>query len=341
MSKRKLPKVKVSKDTGNTIIKVAGLGLVAFFAYKMLGKSETGGLMGGGLMGGGYSGSGTDLSGILPFLQETPPVFNISNTPPSNFGGALTPEQITAVIDGTSSKKDITANGGALLETGWSANGADWIKPNDTIGNFIRSTNPSNWGQTLSEEQYKSMSDNYSKYSIFKGNNPIIKIIANAWNSPINPFNLPSVSANSNCIACKKLKDEVYGTQTVEITEFKPSKFYSVSDNQSKSFTTAQSYLTDLRQGGFSPTTVNYTKKERTVFEEVDFFNNVLAPIERQAQNKLATSLASGNCGPAICTNACSGTKKSVNYATTVSSGTRYYENSGTSLTRSDLIVSS
>ena len=105
----------------------------------------------------------------------------------------------------------------------------------------------------------------------------------------------------------------------------------------------AQSFLTAMRQNIQSPT-ITYTKKAMTPMEYADYYNKKLAVIEQNAQNKLATSLASGNCGPAISTNACSGITRTTNYSNIVSNtanqSTRYYENYGTPMTRSDLVYS-
>nr|HPJ87237.1 hypothetical protein [Candidatus Pacearchaeota archaeon] len=91
MTKRKNKiKVKVSNNTTNTLIKVAGLGIVSYLAFKMLSNNENGLAYLGGSSS-GYTGSGTDFSGLglsdfLPFMQETPPTFVVNNPPlPTGF----------------------------------------------------------------------------------------------------------------------------------------------------------------------------------------------------------------------------------------------------------------
>jgi len=318
MSKRKLPKVKVSKETGNTAIKIVGLGIVSYFAFKMLsGNSETG-YFGGSSSG--YSGSGTDLSGLESFFAETPPVFNISNTPPENFFYSVDTSKV--IDDYNKTTENLTKKEFSVART-----------PNETIvGNTSNSLltnilNPNYWfgsvGEILPENEYKLRSDNYSQFSILKGNNPVTNILANAWNSPTNPlkiFNIPSVAGGCSSGTCPNSSDTDFNISLTpatkkEITSYNPDNFIS-----------AQSFLTTLRNEGISPTTVNYTKKAYDVYSSVDNANKTLS-YATEIQNKLATGLASNNCSPAIATNACSGSKKSINYANTVSSGVRYYEN--------------
>ena len=325
MAKRKLPKVKVSKDTGNTIIKVAGLGLVAFFAYKMIGNNET-----VGLIGGGYSGSGTDLSGILPFLQETPPTFNISNPEiPSSF--FINPD---TVID----TNKIINSGNTPQETNETKKEFTVKRvPEKIVGNTSSSLltnifNPDYWlgsiGQNLPQDEYTLRQQNNSRYALFRtpeefnnaGVNPLGFLI-----NRFTPSNSGSGGGGGGCSSgnCPTTNDTPF---TIDLTTKKTAII-----NSGNTGVTAQSFLTSLRNEGIAPTTITYTQIVMTPMEHSDYYNKKLAVIEQNAQNKLANSLASGNCASAISTNACSGATRTTNYSNIVSNtanqSTRYYEN--------------
>lgn len=329
MSKRKSPKVKVSKDTGNTIIKVAGLGLVAFFAYKMIGNSDTTSV----LLGGGYSGSGTDLSGILPFLQETPPTFNISNPEiPSSF--FINPSD---VLTTTSTTGETVTQTKKELVTQTKKEFTTPKVPEKIVGNTSSSLltnlfNPNywlgSWGKDLSTEEYKLRQENNSKFALFRTPTEFINAGVNPIGFLINrfsPSNSGSGGGGGGCRSgnCPKTNDTLF---TVDLGTTKKT----TTINQSSNFNTAEDFLKSLRNN-VQDRSITYTQNVMTPMEYGDYYNKKLAVIEQNAQNKLANSLASGNCGSAISTNACSGATRTTNYSNIVSNtanqSTRYYEN--------------
>lgn len=334
MSKRKLPKVKVSKDTGNTIIKVAGLGLVAFFAFKMLGNSET-----GSLMGGGYSGSGTDLSGILPFLQETPPTFNISN-PPIPSGIFLTSDDTNKIINSGNTPQETIE----IIETKKEftvARTPETIKGNTSSNLLVNLFNPNYWlgsiGQNLPDDEYKLRQENNSKFALFRTPTEFINAGVNPIGFLINRFSSSgSGGGGGGCSSgnCPRTNDTPF---TIDLTTKKTAII-----NSGNTGVTAQSFLASLRNEGIAPTTISRTVNNFTPMEYGDYYNKKLAVIEQNAQNKLATSLSSGNCSPAISTNACSGATRTTNYSNIVSNtanqSTRYYENT-IATTKKELIT--
>ena len=400
MTKRKNKiKVKVSNNTINTLIKVAGLGIVSYLAFKMLPNNENGLVYLGGSSS-GYTGSGTDFSGLglsdfLPFMQETPPTFVVNNPPlPTGFftpsdEGLNTPiSKKDEVIKFFEEKKPITFTPAGLLKDD---------NFNDDGSNNFSILNPSSWVKSKKGQPLRIFGLTFEAGGTplgtgFKINTPLNEPIRNFLIKNIPFLNIPAVAGGCSSGQCPKYDDNV--SFTVDLSGNKTSNmFYTPStpliNTNNNANINAQSFLTAMRQNIQSPTitytkkamtpmeygdflnknlaqlerdnaninaqsfltamrqniqspTITYTKKAMTPMEYGDFFNKNLAPLEREAQNKMATSLASGNCSPAIATNQCSGTKKSVNYATAVAqtSERRYYENYGTPMTRSDLVYS-
>lgn len=345
MTKRKNKiKVKVSNNTTNTLIKVAGLGIVSYLAFKMLSNNEYELAYLGGSSS-GYTGSGTDfsdlgLSDFLPFMQETPPTFVVNN-PPLPTGFFINPD---TVID---TNKMI--NSGNIPEETNETKKEFTVKrvPETIVGNTSSSLltnifNPKfwigSWGKDLSDEEYSLRQQNNARFAIFKTPTDFINAGVNPLEFLINKFKSTSGTGGGGggCSSgnCPRTNDTPF---TIDLTTKKTAII-----NSGNTGVTAQSFLTSLRNEGIAPRTITYTKKAMTPMEYGDFFNKNLAQLEREAQNKMATSLASGNCSPAIATNQCSGTKKSVNYAAAVAqtSERRYYENYGTPMTRSDLVYS-
>lgn len=359
MTKRKNKiKVKVSNNTTNTLIKVAGLGIVSYLAFKMLSNNENGLAYLGGSSS-GYTGSGTDFSGLglsdfLPFMQETPPTFVVNNPPlPTGFfinpdEGLNTPiSKKDEVIKFFEEKEPITFTPAGLLKDD---------NFNDDGSNNFSILNPSSWVKSKKGQPLRIFGLTFEAGGTplgtgFKINTPLNEPIRNFLIEPIRNFliknipflNIPAVAGGCSSGQCPKYEDNV--SFTVDLSGNRTSNmFYTPStpliNTNNNANINAQSFLTAMRQNIQSPT-ITYTKKAMTPMEYGDFFNKNLAQLEREAQNKMATSLASGNCSPAIATNQCSGTKKSVNYATAVAqtSERRYYENYGTSMTRSDLYI--
>lgn len=359
MTKRKNKiKVKVSNNTTNTLIKVAGLGIVSYLAFKMLSNNEYELAYLGGSSS-GYTGSGTDFSGLglsdfLPFMQETPPTFVVNNPPlPTGFfinpdEGLNTPiSKKDEVIKFFEEKEPITFTPAGLLKDD---------NFNDDGSNNFSILNPSSWVKSKKGQPLRIFGLTFEAGGTplgtgFKINTPLNEPIRNFLIEPIRNFliknipflNIPAVAGGCSSGQCPKYEDNV--SFTVDLSGNRTSNmFYTPStpliNTNNNANINAQSFLTAMRQNIQSPT-ITYTKKAMTPMEYGDFFNKNLAQLEREAQNKMATSLASGNCSPAIATNQCSGTKKSVNYATAVAqtSERRYYENYGTSMTRSDLYI--
>ena len=360
MTKRKNKiKVKVSDNTTNTLIKVAGLGIVSYLAFKMLSNNEYGLAYLGGSSS-GYTGSGTDFSGLglsdfLPFMQETPPTFVVNNPPlPTGFfipydeglntpfdEGLNTPiSKKDEVIKFFEEKKPITFTPAGLLKDD---------NFNDDGSNNFSILNPSSWVKSKKGQPLRIFGLTFEAGGTplgtgFKINTPLNEPIRNFLIKNIPFLNIPAVAGGCSSGRCPKYDDNV--SFTVDLSGNRTSNmFYTPStpliNTNNNANINAQSFLTAMRQN-IQPRTITYTKKAMTPMEYGDFFNKNLAQLEREAQNKMATSLASGNCSPAIVTNQCSGTKKSVNYATAVAqtSERRYYENYGTPMTRSDLVYS-
>lgn len=357
MTKRKNKiKVKVSNNTTNTLIKVAGLGIVSYLAFKMLSNNENGLAYLGGSSS-GYTGSGTDFSGLglsdfLPFMQETPPTFVVNNPPlPTGFftpsdEGLNTPiSKKDEVIKFFEEKKPITFTPAGLLKDD-NFNDDNF---NDDGSNNFSILNPSSWVKSKKGQPLRIFGLTFEAGGTplgtgFKINTPLNEPIRNFLIKNIPFLNIPAVAGGCSSGQCPKYDDNV--SFTVDLSGNRTSNmFYTPStpliNTNNNANINAQSFLTAMRQNIQSPT-ITYTKKAMTPMEYGDFFNKNLAQLEREAQNKMATSLASGNCSPAIATNQCSGTKKSVNYATAVAqtSERRYYENYGTPMTRSDLVYS-
>ena len=353
MTKRKNKiKVKVSNNTTNTLIKVAGLGIVSYLAFKMLSNNENGLVYLGGSSS-GYTGSGTDFSGLglsdfLPFMQETPPTFVVNNPPlPTGFfinpNDVLTTTSTNGEVTETLTKKEFTAP--KVPET---------VVGNTSSNLLTNLFNPNYWfgsmGKDLSQDEFTLRQQNNAKFALFRAPTEFINTGVNPLGFLITRFSNNSSNGTGGggggCPSgrCPKYDDNV--SFTVDLSGNRTSNmFYTPStpliNTNNNANINAQSFLTAMRQNIQSPT-ITYTKKAMTPMEYGDFFNKNLAQLEREAQNKMATSLASGNCSPAIATNQCSGTKKSVNYATAVAqtSERRYYENYGTPMTRSDLVYS-
>ena len=364
MTKRKNKiKVKVSNNTTNTLIAVAGLGIVSYLAFKMLSNNENGLVYLGG-SNSGYTGSGTDFSGLglsdfLPFMQETPPTFVVNNPPlptgfftPSDEGlntpsdeGLNTPiSKKDEVIKFFKEKEPITFTPAGLLK--------DDNFDDDGSNNFSI-LNPFSWIKSKKGQPLRIFGLTFEAGGTplgtgFKINTPLNEPIRNFLIKNIPFLNIPggdgSGGGGGGCSSgqCPKYDDNV--SFTVDLSGNRTSNmFYTPStpliNTNNIANIDAQSFLTAMRQN-IQPTTITYTKKAMTPMEYGDYFNKYLAPLEREIQNKIAAS--SANCSPAICTNPCTGTKKSVNYATAVAqtSERRYYENYGTSLTRSDLVHS-
>lgn len=349
---------KVNTDTA---IKIAGLGLVGFFALKMLTPKKDSDLGSGS---GYYSGSGTDLSGILPFLQETPPTFNITNPEiPSSFfinpSDVLTKKDVTTETTSetvTETKKDFTTL--RIPE--------DYKIPEQNNFNIL---NPLSWIRVNRNNNNSGGILNIIKP--ISNDNPlvtglIIPTIANnrtnLWNASINPLgfiinrfspsNSGSGGGGGGCPdnICKK--ENTINTNVNLRTEnlVRPITNY-VSNNQ-----TANSYLSSIRENKNTLSIYNTSPAISKISENEYYITNSqnlgkyynyskkefvtdLSNVERAIQSNYATNLASGNCGSATSVNACSGTKKETNYNQLQSSNNRYYENTGTSLTRKDLVV--
>lgn len=342
MTKRKNKiKVKVSNNTTNTLIKVAGLGIVSYLAFKMLSNNEYGLAYLGGSSS-GYTGSGTDFSGLglsdfLPFMQETPPTFNISNPPiPSSFfinpDTVLPNYSIVPPIDNTIPPNTIPPD--------------NTTKKDITVGNTSSSLltnlfNPDYWlgsvGKDLPQDEYNLRSQNNSRYALFRTPAEFINAGVNPLGFLINRFKSTSGSGGGGgCSSgnCPTTNDTPF---TIDLTTKKTAII-----NSGNTGVTAQSFLTSLRNEGIAPRTITYTQNIMTPMEYVDYYNKKLAVIEQNAQNKLAASLASGNCGPAISTNACTGATRTTNYSNIVSNtanqSTRYYENT-IATTKKELIT--
>jgi len=357
MTKRKNKiKVKVSNNTTNTLIKVAGLGIVSYLAFKMLSNNENGLAYLGGSSS-GYTGSGTDFSGLglsdfLPFMQETPPTFVVNNPPlPTGFftpsdEGLNTPiSKKDEVIKFFEEKKPITFTPAGLLKDD---------NFNDDGSNNFSILNPSSWVKSKKGQPLRIFGLTFEAGGTplgtgFKINTPLNEPIRNFLIKNIPFLNIPAVAGGCSSGQCPKYDDNV--SFTVDLSGNRTSNmFYTPStpliNTNNNANINAQSFLTAMRQNIQSPT-ITYTKKAMTPMEYGDFFNKNLAQLEREAQNKLATSLASRNCGPAISTNPCTGKTRITDYRNIVSntanqstSERRYYENYGTPMTRSDLVYS-
>jgi len=372
MTKRKNKiKVKVSNNTTNTLIKVAGLGIVSYLAFKMLSNNENGLVYLGG-SNSGYTGSGTDFSGLglsdfLPFMQETPPTFVVNNPPlptgfftPSDEGlntpsdeGLNTPiSKKDEVIKFFEEKEPITFTLAGLLKKLITFTPPGLLKDdnfNDDGSNNFSILNPFSWIKSKKGQPLRIFGLTFEAGGTplgtgFKINTPLNEPIRNFLIKNIPFLNIPAVAGGCSSGQCPKYDDNV--SFTVDLSGNRTSNmFYTPStpliNTNNNANINAQSFLTAMRQNIQSPT-ITYTKKAMTPMEYGDFINKNLAQLEREAQNKMAASLASGNCAPAICTNQCTGRKKSVDFATVVAqtSERRYYENYGTSLTRSDLVHS-
>ena len=361
MTKRKNKiKVKVSDNTTNTLIKVAGLGIVSYLAFKMLSNNEYGLAYLGGSSS-GYTGSGTDFSGLglsdfLPFMQETPPTFVVNNPPlptgfftPSDEGlntpsdeGLNTPiSKKDEVIKFFEEKKPITFTPAGLLKDD---------NFNDDGSNNFSILNPSSWVKSKKGQPLRIFGLTFEAGGTplgtgFKINTPLNEPIRNFLIKNIPFLNIPAVAGGCSSGRCPKYDDNV--SFTVDLSGNRTSNmFYTPStpliNTNNNANINAQSFLTSLRNEGIAPRTITYTQKIMTPMEHSDYYNKKLAVIEQNAQNKLATSLASGNCGPAISTNACSGATRTTNYSNIVSNtanqSTRYYENT-IATTKKELIT--
>ena len=333
--------VKRKSVKTDTAIKVIAIGILGYIGLKTIPSlaSGLGGATGGS---GGYMGSGTDLSSIpAGFFTETPPVFNITNTPPDSF--FINPD---TVID----TNKIINSGNIPKETNETKKEFTVKRvPEKIVGNTSSSLltnlfNPNywvgSWGKELPSDEYTLRQQNNARFAIFKTPTDFINAGVNPLGFLINIFKSTSGSGGGGggCRSgnCPTTNDTPF---TIDLTTKKTAII-----NSGNTGVTAQSFLTSLRNEGIAPRTITYTPNIMTPMEYGDYFNKKLAVIEQNAQNKLATSLASGNCGPAISTNACSGITRTTNYSNIVSNtanqSTRYYENTGTSLTRSDLTLS-
>ena len=362
-----------SSIKSDTIITVVALGILGYIGLKTI-PSLSDGVSGGYS---GYMGSGTDLSSIpAGFFTETPPVFNITNTPPDSFFS-------TPSLSDGETKKDVSVT--TSNETARTFNGSARtprgidITPNTNLG-FTKNEpqpfnlfNPSTWVSATPVEN-----NPLKKIAIPITNNPLATGIRfpflskyNIWNndngkklggflaSAVIPFplnlliNAPAVAGGCSGGSCPYITDT--NVEMIQI-ETLPSKKEQTLINDNN-IDNAQSYLLNLRKSSSSNNfwsstpVINQVDKNTYIIQNsqnlpryYDYSKKSMvidySDVERTIQNKFATDLARNNCGSAISTNSCSGTKKSVNYATTVSSGTRYYENTGTSLTRSDLTLS-
>ena len=350
MTKRKNKiKVKVSNNTINTLIKVAGLGIVSYLAFKMLPNNENGLVYLGGSSS-GYTGSGTDFSGLglsdfLPFMQETPPTFVVNNPPlptgfftPSDEGlntpsdeGLNTPiSKKDEVIKFFEEKKPITFTPAGLLKDD---------NFNDDGSNNFSIIKPASWVKSKKGQPLRIFGLTFEAGGTplgtgFKINTPLNEPIRNFLIKNIPFLNIPAVAGGCSSGQCPKYDDNV--SFTVDLSGNRTSNmFYTPStpliNTNNNANINAQSFLTSLRNEGIAPRTITYTQNIMTPMEYVDYYNKKLAVIEQDAQNKLATSLASRNCGPAISTNACSGKTRTTDYRNIVSNSasqsTRYYEN--------------
>ena len=321
---------------------IAGLGLVGIIGYFLLtnGSKMIDAISGGGSgTYSGYSGSGTDLSGIpAGFFTETPPVFNITNTPPDSFFS-------TPMIPNTDTEYTTTKKGFEVLKTPVEVlkTPVEVVKVgNTTNSNLTNIFNPKfwfgSWGKDLSDEEYSLRQQNNARFAIFKTPTDFINAGVNPLGFLINRFKSTSGSGGGGggCRSgnCPRANDTPF---TIDLTTKKTAII-----NSGNTGVTAQSFLTSLRNEGIAPRTITYTQNIMTPMEYGDYYNKKLAVIEQNAQNKLATSLASGNCGPAISTNACSGKTRTTNYSNIVSNtanqSTRYYENT-IATTKKELIT--
>jgi len=362
--------VKRKSVKTDTAIKVIAIGILGYIGLKTIPPlaSGLGGATGGS---GGYMGSGTDLSSIpAGFFTETPPIFNIDTSIPDGFFS-------TPSLSDGETKKDVSVT--ALGETvtpntnlGFTKTRGIDITPNNEPQPF-NLFNPLTWVSATPVEN-----NPLKKIAIPITNNPLATGIRfpflskyNIWNNdngkklggflanavipfPLNLLvNAPAVAGGCSGGSCPYITDT--NVEMIQI-ETLPSKKEQTLINDNN-IDNAQSYLLNLRKSSSSNNfwsstpVINQVDKNTYVIQNsqnlpkyYDYSKKAmvtdLSSVERTIQNKFATDLARNNCGSATSVNACSGTKKSVNYATTVSSGTRYYENSGTPRTRSDLIVS-
>ena len=319
--------VKRKSVKTDTAIKVIAIGVLGYIGLKTIPSlaSGLGGATGGS---GGYMGSGTDLSSIpAGFFTETPPVFNITNTPPSNF--FTTPN----IIDESGNIVSTETTGETVTQTKkeFTTSKVPEKKVGNTSSSLISNLfNPNYWlgsvGKDLPQDEYNLRSQNNSRYALFRTPTEFINAGVNPIGFIINRFKSTSGSGGGGgCRSgnCPRTNDTPF---TIDLTTKKTAII-----NSGNTEVTAQSFLTSLRNEGIAPRTITYTPKYYDTYEYVDYYNKKLAVIEQDAQNKLATSLASRNCGPAISTNACSGKTRTTDYRNIVSNSasqsTRYYEN--------------
>ena len=202
MTKRKNKiKVKVSNNTTDTLIKVAGLGIVSYLAFKMLSNNENGLAYLGGSSS-GYTGSGTDFSGLglsdfLPFMQETPPTFVVNNPPlPTGFftpsdEGLNTPiSKKDEVIKFFEEKKPITFTPAGLLKDD---------NFNDDGSNNFSILNPSSWVKSKKGQPLRIFGLTFEAGGTplgtgFKINTPLNEPIRNFLIKNIPFLNIPAVA---------------------------------------------------------------------------------------------------------------------------------------------------
>jgi hypothetical protein len=373
--------VKRKSVKTDTAIKVIAIGILGYIGLKTIPSLASGlGGYGGSGGSGGYMGSGTDLSSIpAGFFTETPPVFNITNTPPDSFFS-------TPSLSDGETKKDVSVT--ALGET-VTPRGID-ITPNTNLG-FTKNepqpfnlSNPSTWVSATPVEN-----NPLKKIAIPISNNPLATGIRfpflskyNIWNndngkklggflaSAVIPFplnllvNAPAVAGGCSGGSCPYIPDTNDGNSTkkdftVEVTTNTFSKPISLTPSNNNN--TASSLIANLRNNSSTPNVLNNTWGANPVLSRIkdneylitnsqnmpkyyDYSKKSMvidySDVERAIQNDQALKLAGGNCGSVVATNQCTGVKKTVSYGNTPSATTRYYENTGTSLTRSDLTVS-
>lgn len=341
---------------------IAGLGLVGIIGYFLLtnGSKMIDAISGGGSgTYSGYSGSGTDLSGIpAGFFTETPPVFNITNTPPDSFFSTpnIIDESGNTISTETTKKEFTTRRIPDMKITDMKIPEVFKIPEQNNFNIF----NPKSWIRVNQNNNNSGGILNIIKP--ISDDKPLVtglifnitpeqktNLYKSIWNTPTNPLkiftNLGSVSAGCSGGTCKKdynttpaeipfnidlttpnlNKPLVYGGNNTETAGVYIASLRSQNKTNGLSVWGDNPVLTRTGENTYLVTNsqnlgkyYDYSKKEYVT----DFSN-----VERSIQSDQALKLAGGNCGSATSINQCSGVKRSVSYGNTPSSTTRYYEN--------------
>lgn len=327
---------KKKNDNIGKIVLVGGLGVLAYFLMKntsIMATSENGS---GGIMG--SDPINDNIGSILKAIQETPPIVSF----PDNSSSFFTQTQPNTTDTGSENIVDNTDTGSKkgdqVVIGGIDLKEINWFDV-ATLGSRIPKGYGGNQGfggggaggRTGNLTLYEKIKKLFSGGVVLADSNCNNGICQTDFNNTKKEISLDTTITQSNNYNYQNDETALNYLQKQKSTTPNILDLWKATPVIMQGERTGQYIIQNSQNLGKY---YDYSKKQ---------YVTDLSQVERSIQSAQAMSIAkstnTGCGGGAIATNSCTGTKKTVNYANTPSSANRYYENTGTSLTRKDLRV--